>query len=388
MSRVGSWILSIGLLTALVAGCNFGPRQFRQGRIAYNEAVRLATDQELLLNIVRLRYHDSIEFLETASISSQVSFSVGVAAEGGTAGGDALGVGRATALYSERPTFVFTPQRGEAFARRLIEPVSLDTLIRLIAAEWSAQILLQLLVQQMNGLQNDPSGPVDEAFLATAERIGALQRRNDLAFGFVPGTEPIAAALETSQVSGGDAVEAARSGYSFEPAGGGRLVLTRPTEKPVLVFRTDSPETDWLRQALGLAPGVSYPLFRGTLPKPEDAGYRQVAIRTGSLMEALVYLARGVVVPPEHRESGEAPPIDYAAELIERIEPLFQVRSASHEPDARLQVSYRDRWYYLDDADSSTRHFFMVATELFRLVLGTQSDERGPVLTLPVGGPS
>ena len=70
--------LSLVLLAALtlLAGCSFGAKQLKDGRQAYNEAVRISSDQELLLNIVRLRYLDTIEFLGTNSISAQLSFSM------------------------------------------------------------------------------------------------------------------------------------------------------------------------------------------------------------------------------------------------------------------------------------------------------------------------
>jgi hypothetical protein len=47
------------LLAGLAVGCVFGPRQLEKGHLAYNDAVRVAADDELLLNIVRLRYLDT-----------------------------------------------------------------------------------------------------------------------------------------------------------------------------------------------------------------------------------------------------------------------------------------------------------------------------------------
>ena len=58
------------LLTFLSIGCSLGPRHLEKGHIAYNAAVKAGADDELLLNIVRLRYLDTIDFMTTTSVSS------------------------------------------------------------------------------------------------------------------------------------------------------------------------------------------------------------------------------------------------------------------------------------------------------------------------------
>jgi len=53
-----------------VSGC-VGPKAIRHTRIRYNEVVRDTNDEQLLLNIVRLRYADSPVFIDLPSITSQ-----------------------------------------------------------------------------------------------------------------------------------------------------------------------------------------------------------------------------------------------------------------------------------------------------------------------------
>ena len=112
------------VVAVLAAACSLGPKQLEDGHLAYNEAVRTASDKELLLNIVRARYLDSIEFLSTNSISAQLEFSVGVGAKAGTELGEASHLMSAEAGWSNRPTFTFTPQRGVEFAHMMMTPVS------------------------------------------------------------------------------------------------------------------------------------------------------------------------------------------------------------------------------------------------------------------------
>ena len=52
------------------SGC-VGPKAVRYTRMRYNEVIRDTNDQQLLMNIVRLRYADSPVFIDLPSITSQ-----------------------------------------------------------------------------------------------------------------------------------------------------------------------------------------------------------------------------------------------------------------------------------------------------------------------------
>src|SRR6516225_6095181 len=53
-----------------VSGC-LGPKAVRYTRLRYNEVVRATNDEQLLMNIVRLRYADSPIFIDLPNITSQ-----------------------------------------------------------------------------------------------------------------------------------------------------------------------------------------------------------------------------------------------------------------------------------------------------------------------------
>src|ERR1700727_2488402 len=65
-----------------VSGC-LGPKAVRYTRMKYNEVVRDTNDEQLLMNIVRLRYADSPVFIDLPSITSQFE----VAGQGSYLGG-------------------------------------------------------------------------------------------------------------------------------------------------------------------------------------------------------------------------------------------------------------------------------------------------------------
>src|SRR3984893_17424834 len=110
-------ILSTLLVTAFLTGCSsFGPSALQQSRLQYNEAVKVTGEQQLLLNIVRLRYTDTPSSLAVSAIAAQFEltksfqltpFFVASGAEiakSYSAVLPQLGIGGA-----DRPTLSFTP---------------------------------------------------------------------------------------------------------------------------------------------------------------------------------------------------------------------------------------------------------------------------------------
>src|SRR5690348_9006728 len=72
-TRGGRSFRRLIVLLAAAAGASgcVGPNAVRSTRIRYNEVVRDTNDQQLLLNIVRLRYADSPVFIDLPNITSQ-----------------------------------------------------------------------------------------------------------------------------------------------------------------------------------------------------------------------------------------------------------------------------------------------------------------------------
>src|SRR5215471_11218320 len=94
---------------ASVSGC-VGPNAVRYTRMRYNEVVRDTNDQQLLMNIVRLRYADSPVFIDLPSITSQFEIA-GRGSDPGPAGSQTnFGVGGASGR--DTPTLSYHPREG------------------------------------------------------------------------------------------------------------------------------------------------------------------------------------------------------------------------------------------------------------------------------------
>src|SRR5713101_4921405 len=60
------------VVSVLIAGCStFGPSALQQSRLRYNEVVKTTSEEQLLLNIVRLRYTDTPSSLAVSVIAVQ-----------------------------------------------------------------------------------------------------------------------------------------------------------------------------------------------------------------------------------------------------------------------------------------------------------------------------
>jgi hypothetical protein len=360
------------LVALLVAGCMFGPRQLRKGHLAYNTAVKSAADHELLLNMVRLRYVDTLDFMATTSIASQVELTMTTGARGGsdTLAGQLGALGYGNFAYSTRPTFTFAPQRGDTFAKQLTEPVPVRLLAYLVASDWPVKTVLRLLVRRLNGLDNELGLPSPE-FKEVTDQLDALQTQNQLFVGFMSETERVSSPIDASRVSGTDVVTAARAGFQFQQESrGGPFVLTAARPLPVIAFEASVEDTSDIVRLLRLKPGEPYYDMRpGVDVGGLDSEGGTISVRTGSLLRSLVYLSQGVDVPEKHVEQGlttrEFPPGSPGT----AIDDIFNVRASKKRPDARLAVQHRGYWFYVADEDRDTRFTFYHVAELFRLGL-------------------
>src|SRR6516165_11072920 len=139
-----------------VSGC-VGPKAVRYTRMQYNEVVRGTNDEQLLINLVRLRYADSPVFIDLPNITSQFE----VAGRGNYLGGYGNQTpGRASLGYGElslrdTPTLSYHPREGREIAKALLTPLSSDLLIVVNAGA----NLEQLLLFAMNDMNDVPNAP-------------------------------------------------------------------------------------------------------------------------------------------------------------------------------------------------------------------------------------
>lgn len=411
--RVG-WLVGLALLPA---GCALGPRALTADRLAYNEAVKTTSEEQLLLNIVRLRYTDTPSSLAVTSVADQreLTRNLGVApffaaAAAGLAPGGYRGtvLPQAGVTAATRPTLTYTPEDDQDFTRRLFTPLSLDAVEALAKTTWPIDTVFRLWLENLNWVSNaeTASGPTPRDppdYAPFRDGIDALRRLTDrrlAALAVEEADDPQGDALPADRVSGRDAVEAARGGFEYRERDDGTWQVVRKKFRPVLrvadgaaadpdfltfcrVFRLDPGRTSFLLTSAKLDP-----FLKGTPP----AGLAQLDLETRSLLQVLFFVAHGVEVPAGHAAGGLAPqtreadgrPFDWDQVLGG----LFKVRSSAgkHPPAcAHVAVRYKGYWFYVDERDRDTKATFALLLELSRLQLAADKGDAAPVLTLPVG---
>jgi hypothetical protein len=400
---------------ALVAACLaasgcLGPTAVRSTRMRYNEVVRSTNDEQLLMNLVRLRYADSAIFLDLPSITSQFELSGVGSYTGGYgnqfAGLANLGMGQVT--VRDTPTLSYRPREGRAIAKSLLNPLSAD-LFSVVSAGARLDQFFWMTLNDINDVQNAaratvlvPRAPDDNArFLRGVQLLAEIDDRGGAEIGFATNEEDHDASdpIPSGQVQGGDLLAAAKDGYVFRARGDGRMTLHKRDKELTLKIRAPfrhSPEMEELAEIFHLTPGLPrYKIKSELQPNAESSPVVALPIsdtiylNLRSVLQIMTFLSKGVCVPEPHAREGLAPmtpgpdgrPFDWTRVTAGN----FFVASHEHRPrDAEVAVEYRGYWFFIPRQDVNSRSVLAVLEIIFAL---QESDEKaaGPLLTLPVG---
>ena len=394
------WPLSAFLfagILAVVGGCSlYGPQLTPPSHLAYNEAVQQTEQRELLLNLVRLRYLDGPEFLSISSISSQMRFDAAASLSGdfGDDGGSTarLITPGASVQYSESPTITFVPQHDDEFMRRLVSPISLDSLYLLTRYGWSLERVLSLISEEVNGFRNP--APREEVstedrsdFVQFARLARTMQQYHDRHWIDIDAVDewlPLGDPVPSDRVSIQDYLNAAdrdiRLAYDSESTA---YTLEARTNRYVLQVASEARESTEFRELLdllGLQPGSAHYDIDSTTAMALDR--ESITIRTRSVLSAMASLSNGVSVPGNDLTNGTA-----GRNVLDAQEGSVPIRilSAPEPPtNAFLSVPYRGSWFFIDMGDLDSRRTLGALSSLVRLEIGAGGDQIAPVLTLPV----
>ena len=157
------------VLTAVMSACTSrGPTRLPPDRFDYNQAIARAANEQMLLNLVRLRYSEIPVFLAVSSVLTQYSYAgtVGVAGSGGASFGDPLWqIGaQGNFVYIERPTITYAPLTGDEFAKQLLNPIPNEVVFSLVSAGWPPRDLLLMTLFRLNDNLNMAFELTPEAF--------------------------------------------------------------------------------------------------------------------------------------------------------------------------------------------------------------------------------
>ena len=408
-------ILALGGLCILAflgafLGCGFGPRSLVQTRLQYNEAVKTTSEEQFLLNIVRLRYTNTPSSLAISNIADQQELASELQAipfflAGAADGFRSQALPQASLTRASRPTLSYTPLDDEEYTQRLFTPISLNGAIYLSRTTWPISTVFRLYLENLNWISNaeTASGPTPKCapdYAQFLEGINALQELQDgqLVQLFIDPQEEIVAGPFPDPPNASDlAIKAVEMELEVRKESEG-FCLIRKTNQPMLAIDPSAklnPSWDTFCRCFHVDPEArSLKITTEELPPFSDENGPRLELldlETRSLLQVLFFVSHGIDVPNQHVLDRKVPmtcnPDGTAFDWKQVMDGLFRVhctKSKKRPENAYVAVRYDDHWYYIDQTDRDTKATFALLLEVSRLELQS-SEANAPLLTIPLG---
>lgn len=439
--RVCLRLLAAVLACAATAGC-MGSWAMRGTRLHYNQSLSHTASQEMLLNIVRMRYGESPTFFDLPSIISQTEASV----NGAGAQKKAL-QGAFDGVFSLRdsPTLSYQPRTGDDLGASMLKAIKAEAILDVPPGNDTRTFLLAF-VDSINGVRNSPTATSpssrilesNDDYRYAIDLYMGLQNRGAVRVKVATRDEkPQGSPIPARNVLTYDLFTASDNGYLFQLDGDRAVLLKRsrfaaltikPEEitapdvlelqrafrlKSNFVYRIKSQEDD----EIDLNPGsedAAPPFVESVAPAPADGNAKGIELLpaptpevvvsvpssgvaepepTGTLTinvrsgyQAMAFLSKGVEVPESHVRRG----LTHVFKALDGrtfdarqlTNGLFHVCVQKHRPlRSDLAVYYRGHWFYIPESDVQSRSTLNFVK--FMIDVRSQAGE-SPVLTLPV----
>ncbi len=360
MPKIKTSVFVTWALAFLATGCihpKIGPKSLPRDRSLYSTSLSDSWKQQMLLNIVKLRYIDPPIFVDVGSIVASYTLSQGATVGGtivptGPSGSNNLTL-QGTATFSNSPTITYTPLTGSTYIKGLMTPFPPARVFVAIQNGMLADETLLASVASINGLRNQQATltgitPADPAF----HRVRELMREIQLSGGIRLYVKEDATKQQT-------------------------IILGLPTKDLTPEIQAASAE---LRRLLHLSPDATeFTIVNAPLPSSDT----EIAVMTRSLIGILQNMAAQVEVPSEHLARHRAAPGFEAGRTLPGLVPMIRIHSSKKKPDdAFINVYYRDTWFWVDDGDLASKQALAQLLLLFTMA-DTGPKENLPVVTIP-----
>lgn len=373
----------------VLPGCSgIGPTTVVPSRFDYTAAIGDSWKQQMLINMVKMRYGDAPVFLDVVSVISQFQIvagttwggtfsnqsesnirtlgATGTAADPITASiNQGVSFGEpfvsssqnfvVTGGYADRPTITYSPLSGDKFTRTLMKPIPPTAILTLIQAGYPIDLVMRTCVHTVNGV-NNRFGGAGRARLAD------------------PAFYPLLEHLRKIQESGAIGLRVQKSKE------GGEEVLMSMKGRASAVIEE---HIATVRKTLALDPSATeLRVAYGSVARDD----KELAILTRSVLEIIIDSASCIDVPAIHVEEKRVNPTMPDDTVNGTPVPqLIRINSSRRRPgDAFVAVPYRNHWFWIDDRDMRSKSLFSFTMFIFSLT-DTEEKEDAPIVTIPSG---
>ena len=347
-------LLGVTLLIFLISACSsIGPKTINRDQLDYGQSIGQNWKNQMLTNLVRLRYVDMPVYLDVGqivagySLETQVSGGVGFGTAFDSTNTASLGAG---GRFTDRPTITYTPKTGTDYLTSMLKPIKPSSLLALVQSGYDASLLFTWAVEAINGLQN---------YSVTA----GIKREPD------PEYYDFVKRLRNLQINGGIAFQ-----QNTDPS----------TKNEVIIFFRDVSASEQVleegkraRELIGL--NTEKEKFR-VVYSPFAFEDDVLAIQTRSILQIMIAMAGFVDVPDiksSHAFEGYVVPSG--------MQRPFFVHSGPEKPESSFASTlYNGYWYWIEPTDLPSKQVFTLMLFLTTLT-DSGGRENNPVLTIPTG---
>ncbi len=356
-------------LCACASGFVLGPDKLAPTRIDYNEAIERSNNEEMLLNLVRMKYFEQPLFLQVGSVASSFSYNLsgGLSAtlpEHHSMANGAYNVytPNISGQYSDSPTVTYTAYQGQAYAQQFLADMDFDRFITLYKAGWDIGYLMPILFARFGAIDHAYDAhrgfmPEHHArFIKLTDLMRRIDDRGDLDILNVNLGDNATATVMSMDFANREEAHAVQHLIGYELG-----VQRTPAGRYHSTFKIVP--ANMLRNMGRAADGLPV-----------------VPLRLRNCLRAIDYVAQGILIPKEHAESGRA------VDLRTQFRGLCTIVASSSRPaDAYVTIRHDGMWYSIAEEDTRSKEVFQLLMNIFSLQ-SADPPKTTPVLTLPIGG--
>ncbi len=348
-------LLSTCAVALSLTGCfrTVGSHRVVEDRRDYGISLSESWKEQMLLDIVKIRYIDPVTFVDIGNIVTSYTMSQTVNASGAIQpwnpdSGASVGV---AGIFSKTPTVTYTPLTGSKFIQAIVTPLPAPVVFSAIENGSAADAIMLTTVSSINGLKNQQATlngfvPADPEF----HRLRTLMRKIQLA-----GVLRLYVRADVNKQQ--------------------HTIVTIPVKGIPPEVLADSRE---VRRLLGLSPDATeFTLVSG----PNASSDTEIAVQTRSVLGLLQNLAAQVQVP--HEDVKRVFPGFQKDNAFPGIAPMVRIYGDTQKPaDAYVTVKYRNTWFWIDDEDLQSKQIFNMLMLFFTMADTGQKDNL-PTITIP-----
>lgn len=389
------------LATTFLGACNnkrVGSNLIAGTHKNYNQAISSVQHRELLLNLVRRRYLEPVQFTSLGTISQSRAVSKDINGDVSFAIGRSGGIG-ANASVEDFPTYNLTPQNGPAATRALHSHIPLSVISNMDRAGYPLNLTLSLIGENVAGNRSfsvDASGEIrggSGQFVTLVTALSYLDKADKVSVSNAIWQEKLFEHSFAPEVFTPTEIAASQAAnFKYTPTNEGEsFFVTSQTPQPVLWMDPHYSGSGPGREILSLLridPGHNkkgwalrnYNFVNGV--ETTDAGgvKNYVKIQTRSIYGVLNMLSLGVEIPESDYGTTYSTSKYNTAVSCGRVVDIpskFKIYFSEDAPEgAFVMVPYRHGYYYIKDNDRSSKQYFSALYDIYNLA-GPEPAEDG-----------